>query len=116
MPGRKRKRMRELEKDIEKYFVNEVGKRNGLCWKFTSPGRRGVPDRWCACKGHQFFAELKRPHHAKRADEKLQKAVHERMAKEKVKVYVLESRHDIDLLMRYLDRGMLPEVNHFAKL
>lgn len=109
-------RMRETEKDIEAYLIAQVSKRDGLCWKFTSPGRRGVPDRWCAVCGFQFFAELKGPRHKARSDEKLQKAIHEKMARRNVKTYVLETKQDIDLLMRYLDNSILPEVRYFARL
>jgi hypothetical protein len=33
------------EKVIENYLCEEAKKIGGLCYKFTSPGRRGVPDR-----------------------------------------------------------------------
>ena len=33
------------EKMIESRFVQKVQSRGGLCWKFTSPGTDGVPDR-----------------------------------------------------------------------
>lgn len=108
--------MNELEKDIEAYLVKQVRKWAGLCWKITSPGTRGVPDRYCAVLGKQFFVELKRPHHKKRPDEKLQKARHLELARQGVKTYVLETKQDIDLLFRYLQNGILPEVNYFARL
>ncbi len=34
-----------LEKDIEKALCKRVKELGGLCEKFTSPGRRSVPDR-----------------------------------------------------------------------
>lgn len=34
-----------LERDIEAKLVREVKRRGGLSYKFTSPGRAGVPDR-----------------------------------------------------------------------
>ena len=33
----------------------------GLCWKFTSPGTAGVPDRICIHHGRVIFVELKAP-------------------------------------------------------
>ena len=50
-----------LEKEIESKLVSEVRKRGGLCWKFTSPGRSGVPDRVVLYKGVCWFVELKAP-------------------------------------------------------
>lgn len=48
------------EKEIEKRLVQEVRKRGGLCWKFTSPGTDGVPDRLILMPcGKIAFVELK---------------------------------------------------------
>lgn len=48
------------EKEIEKKLVQEVRKRGGLCWKFTSPGTDGVPDRLVLMPcGKIAFVELK---------------------------------------------------------
>lgn len=33
------------ESDVEKKYVSAVKKRGGRAYKFTSPGRRSVPDR-----------------------------------------------------------------------
>lgn len=49
------------EKEIERYLVQEITRRGGLCWKFTSPGTVGVPDRIILLRGRVAFAELKRP-------------------------------------------------------
>lgn len=50
-----------LEKDIEAAVV-KYGKSLGcLCYKFTSPSRRSVPDRmFITPKGGVFFVEFKR--------------------------------------------------------
>lgn len=106
----------ENEKDIEKYLTQQVRKAGGIGWKFTSPGTRGVPDRYCAVMGKSFFAELKRPNHRRRADEALQKERHKALARQGVKVYVLETKQDIDLLFRYLEHGILPAVKYFGHL
>lgn len=51
-----------LEKEIEALFVKRVKALGGLCDKFTSPGRRAVPDRIVTLPGGRIiFVELKRP-------------------------------------------------------
>jgi hypothetical protein len=51
-----------LEKDVEAALVRRVKALGGLCEKFTSPGRRSVPDRLITMPGGQIiFVELKRP-------------------------------------------------------
>jgi len=51
-----------LEKHIEKYLVDQVRKAGGIAYKFTSPARRGVPDRLVVLPpGKIVFVELKRP-------------------------------------------------------
>lgn len=34
-----------LEADVERYLVEQVERNGGLCEKFTSPGKKFVPDR-----------------------------------------------------------------------
>lgn len=48
-----------LEKNLEKYFVSEIKKFGGLCYKFVSPGNSGVPDRIVVLPGVIHFVELK---------------------------------------------------------
>ncbi len=48
-----------LEKNLEKYFVSEIKKLGGLCYKFVSPGNSGVPDRIVVLPGVIHFVELK---------------------------------------------------------
>jgi hypothetical protein len=52
-----------LEVDVERYFVEQVEAHGGLCEKFVSPGRKGVPDRIVTWKAYGFprihFVELK---------------------------------------------------------
>lgn len=51
-----------LEKDVEQALVRRVKALGGLCEKFTSPGRRSVPDRIVIMPGGRIvFVELKRP-------------------------------------------------------
>jgi hypothetical protein len=51
-----------LEKNIESALVKRVKELKGLCEKFTSPGRRSVPDRLVTLPGGiVIFVELKAP-------------------------------------------------------
>lgn len=49
------------EKSIENYLSRKVRQAGGLCWKLSSPGRSGVPDRLVLFKSYVIFVELKRP-------------------------------------------------------
>jgi hypothetical protein len=52
--------MPESEKVTELYLANEMLKIGGISFKWTSPGRRGVPDRICIFPcGLIVFAEIK---------------------------------------------------------
>lgn len=49
-----------LEKDIENALVRKVETLGGMCEKFTSPGRRSVPDRIITLpNGKIVFVEVK---------------------------------------------------------
>jgi hypothetical protein len=51
-----------LERDIEQALVKRVKDLGGKCEKFTSPGRRSVPDRIVTLPGNIIiFVELKAP-------------------------------------------------------
>lgn len=51
-----------LESAIERAFVARVKSLGGIAEKFTSPGRRSVPDRLVTLPGGVIiFVELKRP-------------------------------------------------------
>lgn len=49
------------ESDIERQVVEFCQRHNLLCFKFVSPGHRGVPDRLIIGPGKVLFLELKRP-------------------------------------------------------
>ena len=52
----------KTEKDLEAYLVSECEARGWDAIKFTSPGRRGVPDRIIVAHyGVVVFCELKHP-------------------------------------------------------
>jgi hypothetical protein len=51
-----------LEKTVEQYLVMRVRANGGIAYKFSSPARRGVPDRlvlWPGGEAH--FVEVKAP-------------------------------------------------------
>ncbi len=51
-----------LEETIEKALIRRVKALGGLCEKFTSPGRRSVPDRIVTLPGGRvIFVECKAP-------------------------------------------------------
>ncbi len=48
------------ESTVEEYLVKRVEQKGGLCEKFVSPGRRGVPDRLVTWRGGRMdLVELK---------------------------------------------------------
>jgi hypothetical protein len=57
-----------LERDIEKHCRELIEALGGVCFKFTSPGCQGVPDRICIVNGRVIFIEFKQP--GKRARKK----------------------------------------------
>lgn len=51
-----------LEKQVEQALVQRVKELGGTCEKFTSPGRRAVPDRIVTLPGGRIiFVECKAP-------------------------------------------------------
>ena len=51
-----------LESQVEQTLIRKVKKLGGICEKFTSPGRRSVPDRIVTLpNGRVIFIELKSP-------------------------------------------------------
>ena len=49
------------EHAIEQALKTAVQTAGGLCWKLTSPGVVGVPDRLCLKNGRAVFVEVKAP-------------------------------------------------------
>ena len=50
------------ERDIERALVEAVAAAGGIAYKFTSPARRGVPDRLIVLPGGRVrFVEVKAP-------------------------------------------------------
>lgn len=50
------------ESEVENYLKKNIERVGGLCLKFVSPGRSGVPDRLCLMpNGKSIFVEVKAP-------------------------------------------------------
>lgn len=83
-----------LERDIEKALVKRVKCLGGLCEKFTSPGRRSVPDRIITLPGGRIvFAECKAPG---KVPTDAQAADHERRRAMGCDVRVIDSKGKVD--------------------
>lgn len=51
-----------LESKLEQKLIAHIKKLGGIAYKFTSPNRRGVPDRLCVMpNGRVLFVEVKAP-------------------------------------------------------
>ena len=83
----------EFEKEIEAYLVKKVKGLGGLCWKFTSPGMAGVPDRIVLINGICIFVELKRPDGRVSM---IQKVWHQKLRDLGFRVEVLKSMDEVD--------------------
>lgn len=88
-----------LEKQIEKYLVDKVKELGGIAYKFTSPARRGVPDRICVLQHVVAFVEVKCEKGVLSA---LQKAEIQRLRSLHANVFVVWSKEDIDNLLAIL--------------
>lgn len=88
------------ESEIEKRLKTGVEAKGGLCWKWTSPGLRGVPDRIVIMPGaRRYFVELKAaggflsPHQKRRHNDLLNRGV---------VVYTLCSPEQVDDFLKEL--------------
>ena len=86
------------ESAIEARLVREVRKRGGLCYKFTSPGNPGVPDRIVLFPGGRLaFVEIKAPGKTLRPLQVRRKRQLESLG---FKVYVLDAAEQIDEILK----------------
>ena len=93
-----------IESDVEARLTRLVEKAGGLCLKWVSPGRLGVPDRIIIMPGGRILlVELKRPGGKPRAS---QKAFHAKLAARGVPVHIVD---DADEFMRELASEPLQE-------
>ena len=86
-----------LEKQVEQKLVAAVKSKGGVCWKFTSPGTAGVPDRIILMPGGRIaFVEVKAPGEKPRP---LQLLRHLTLRRLGFKVFVLDALEDIDKII-----------------
>jgi len=95
-----------LEGVIERRLKKEVEKRGCLCFKFESPGNRGVPDRIVITKkGKTIYCETKRPKGGRFS--KLQEWQIGRMREHGAKVYKIHTIKELeDFIKEELEDGI----------
>ena len=84
------------EETIEQYLRTRAEQLGFLCYKFTSPGNNGVPDRILIGHGTTFFVETKAPGEKPR---KLQEKVIERINNHGGIAMVIDNKDDIDTIL-----------------
>lgn len=87
------------ESVVERYLKKRCEAEGFLCYKFTSPGTDGVPDRVLIGHGLTVFVELKSPGEKPR---KLQVHTFEEMRKHGAIVYVVDTKELVDELLSNL--------------
>ena len=85
--------MGKPEGRVENYLVDKCKEHGFLCFKFVSPGRRGVPDRIVIGNGRTVFIELKAP---EGTPSELQKLTIRKMRAVGADVRICYSRQQID--------------------
>ena len=86
------------EEVIERYLVDSIKSRGGMCMKFISPGRHGAPDRIVCLPGKSaVFVEVKRPRCGKLG--KHQERYHNDLRAVGQLVFVLWTKQDVDALL-----------------
>lgn len=89
------------EKTVESYLIQRCRTAGLLCLKFTSPARRGVPDRVVIgpAPGQTTFVELKRPGNTVRRD---QREMHTKMRRYGAEIHVIDDEPGVDALIDQL--------------
>lgn len=85
---------------IEDYLYSQAQKHNCLCFKFTSPGKRGVPDRIIIGFGKTIFVEMKSEVGSLRKQQELRI---KQMREHGADVRVLNNKHLIDEFFQELE-------------
>lgn len=87
------------EETVEQYLIRRVKERGGLALKFTTPGRRGAPDRLVLIPGRgALLVELKAP--GKKPDPH-QRRYHEDIRAAGHAVAVADSKTAVDRLLNH---------------
>ena len=85
------------ESEIERYLVKSAKAAGWLCFKFTSPNNRGVPDRLAILPtGETIYIEVKRVTGRLSA---LQERMIRIFKRQGARVYVVYSKEQVDALM-----------------
>lgn len=85
------------ESFIEEKLTKAVRQKGGVCWKFTSPGTAGVPDRIILMPGGRIaFVEVKALGEKPRP---LQLSRHRLLRRLGFLVYVLDALEDIEKII-----------------
>lgn len=87
------------EGQVEDYLVEQAEARGYICYKWVSPGRRGVPDRILIGHGRVIFVELKS---SVGRLSKSQQLMIPRLREHGADVRVIRSRSEVDALMEEL--------------
>ena len=91
-----------VRESVIENHLEKLAKENGfLYYKFTSPGRDGVPDRILIGFGHTVFIELKRPGKKPR---KKQEYVIGKMRDHGAYVFVIDNKDDCEKLINLLKK------------
>ena len=86
------------ESFIEEKLTKAVKQNGGVCWKFTSLGTAGVPDRIILMpEGRIAFVEVKAPGEKPRP---LQLSRHKLLRRLGFQVYVLDALEDIEKIIK----------------
>ena len=89
------------EKHIEEYLSKQVKKSGGIAYKFSSPARRGVPDRMCLFpESAMMFVELKAPG---KKPTNLQLHEHKKIEALGFEVFVIDSKEQVDELIKMVE-------------
>ncbi len=103
------------EKKLEEKLVQAVKNRGGIAYKFTSPGRAGVPDRIVILPGNKIgFIEVKKPGKGKLR--KIQKQELKKLTALRCKCYVLNDPNDIQSILCDINVGEFGDFPQWAFL
>ena len=93
------------ESQIERKLFERIKEIGGLCWKFTSPGTTGVPDRIIVLPmGHIAFVETKSTGDMERPQQKFR---HQQLRRLGCQVFsTVDSYEKVDEVIRWAKEAM----------
>lgn len=100
--------MKKAENEIEKYLVDSIESVGGQCFKWVSPGNRGVPDRIVLMPGQKIcFVETKRENGGRIRN--LQKYRAKQIESYGFKTFFIKTKSQVDKLAECLNKGVIPD-------